>query len=87
VFTGVITDNMCAKGGHTQMRMAPTDADCTRACVTAHDAKYVLHDGKEVYTLSDQKTPDTFAGQKVRVAGTLDPKTETILVDSITAAR
>jgi hypothetical protein len=87
VFTGVITDNMCAKGGHAQMRMGPTDADCTRACVSAHDAKYVLYDGKEVYTLSDQKTPDKFAGQKVRVAGRLDAKTKTIQVDSITAAQ
>jgi hypothetical protein len=87
VFTGVITDNMCAKGGHAQMRMGPTDADCTRACVSAHDAKYVLYDGKEVYTLSDQKTPDKFAGQRVRVAGRLDAKTKTIQVDSITAAQ
>jgi hypothetical protein len=86
VFTGVITDNMCAKGGHAQMRMGPTDADCTRACVSAHDAKYVLYDGKEVYSLSDQKTPDKFAGQKVRVEGTLDAKTKTIRVDSMTAA-
>ena len=85
VFTGVITDNMCAKGGHAQMRMGPTDADCTRACVSAHDAKYVLYDGKDVYGLSDQKTPDKFAGQKVRVDGTLDAKTRTIQVKSITA--
>ena len=35
--------------------------------------------------LSDQKTPDTFAGQPVRVVGTLDVKTKTIHVDSITA--
>lgn len=85
-FTGVITDDMCAAGGHSQMQMGPTDADCTRACVSAHGARYVLYDGKDVYDLSDQKTPDEFAGQKVRVAGTLDVKTKTIQVDSITAA-
>ena len=85
-FTGTITDNMCARGGHAQMRMGPTDADCTIACVRAHDATYVLYDGKDVYTLSDQQTPEKFAAQKVRVIGTLDAKTKTIQVDSIAAA-
>ncbi len=37
-FTGTITDNMCAKAGHSQMRMGPTDAECTVACVGAHGA-------------------------------------------------
>lgn len=86
-FTGTITDDMCARAGHAQMRMGPTDADCTVACVRAHDAKYVLYDGKDVYTLSDQQTPEKFAAQKVTVIGTLDAKTKTIQVDSITAAK
>ena len=86
-FTGTITDNLCAKAGHAQMRMGPTDAECTIACVGAHGAMYVLYDGKDVYTLSDQKTPEKFAGQKVRVVGTLDVKTRTIQVDSIAAAK
>jgi Protein of unknown function (DUF5818) len=87
-FTGTITDNMCAnKAGHSQMRMGPTDAECTMACITAHGASYVLYDGKDVYTLSDQKTPEKFAAQRVRVTGTLDAKTKTIQVDSITAAK
>jgi hypothetical protein len=86
-FTGVITDNMCARANHASMRMGPTDADCTKACVSAHDAKFVLFDGKEVYALSDQKTPEKFAAQKVTVVGTLDVKTKTIQVDSMTAAK
>jgi hypothetical protein len=86
-FTGTITDNMCAKAGHAQMRMGPTDAECTVACVGAHGAMYVLYDGKDVYTLSDQKTPEKFAGQKVRVVGTLDVKTRTIQVESISASK
>jgi hypothetical protein len=86
-FSGTITDSICAMGGHAQMRMGPTDADCTTACVTAHDAKYVLADGKDIYALSDQRTPEKFAGQKVRVVGGLDAKTKTIQVDSITAAK
>ena len=86
-FTGTITDNMCAKGGHSQMRMGPTDAECANACIRSHGATYVLSDGKDVYTLSDQQTPEKFAGQKVTVVGTLDVKTKTIRVDSMTAAK
>jgi hypothetical protein len=86
-FTGAITDSMCAQADHSRMRMGDTDAECTLACVDAHDAMYVLYDGKEAYTLSDQKTPQKFAGKKVTVTGTLDAKTKTIQVDSIIAAK
>ena len=86
-FVGTITDNMCPKANHSGMQMGPTDADCTRACVAAHGAAYVLFDGKNVYKLSDQKTPDTFAGQKVKVTGTVDAKTKMIHVESISAAK
>lgn len=87
-FTGVITDSMCAKADHSQMRMGPTDAECTIACVDVHGAAYVLYDGKEeAYTLSDQKTPEKFAGKRVTVTGTLEAGTKTIQVDSITAAK
>jgi len=90
-FTGVITDSMCATADHSRMRMGPTDAECTIACVLAHGALYVLYDGKEVYTLSDQQKPEKFAGKKVTVRGTLDAKTKTIRMDnsgdSITAAK
>jgi hypothetical protein len=86
-FTGTITDNMCAQAGHAQMRMGPTDAECTTACISAHGATYVLHDGKNIYTLSDQQTPEKFAARKVRVVGALNAKTKTIQVDSITAAK
>ena len=86
-FTGTITDDMCASAGHASMRMGPTDAACTKACVMEHDAAYVLVDGKNVYALSDQKIPAQFAGQKVKVVGTLDAKTRTIKVASITAAK
>lgn len=86
-FAGVITDDMCAKDGHETMRMGPNDAECTKACISAHGAEYVLADGTDVYTLSDQKTPETFAGQRVRVTGTLDTRTRAIQVQSISAAR
>ena len=86
-FTGTITDDMCGKDGHAQMRMGATDADCAVACISAHGATYVLYDGKDVYTLSDQRTPEKFAAQKVTVVGTMDAKTKTIHVESITAAK
>jgi hypothetical protein len=86
-FTGVIFDDMCAYTGHAAMKMGPTDADCTRACVEAHGAKFVLLDGKTVYGLSDQQTPEEFAGSKVTVIGILDAKTNTIQVKSISAAK
>jgi hypothetical protein len=84
---GTITDDMCAGVGHAQMRMGPTDAECTVACIQAHGATYVLYDGKNTYTLSDQKTPEKFAGQRVKVVGTVDTKTKTIQVESIAAAK
>lgn len=86
-FTGVITDSMCPTGDHSGMRMGPTDAECTVACVMEHGAEFVLYDGKSVYTLSDQQTPEKLAGQKVKVIGTLDAKTKTIHVASIAPAK
>jgi hypothetical protein len=84
-FTGTISDDMCATGTHAAMRMGPSDAECTVACVMAHGASYVLMSGRDVYKLSDQRAPEALAGQKVRVAGTLDARTNTITVRSIAA--
>jgi hypothetical protein len=84
-FTGVISDDMCT-AGHAAMRMGPTDAECAVACADLHGSTYVLVSGKTVYTLSDQKTPAGWAGQTVRVVGSLDEKKKLILVESITAS-
>ncbi len=86
-FTGTITDAMCDTANHAAMRMGPTDAECAKACAEEHDAAYVLFDGKDVYQLSDQKTPQQFAAKKVTVVGTLDAKTKMIHVASIAAAK
>lgn len=87
--TGVISDDMCADAGHASMRMGPTDAECTIACVDAHGATFVLVIGHDVYTLSDQQLPQKFAGQRVRVTGTVETvKTAKIFhVKSIVAAK
>jgi hypothetical protein len=44
-FIGIVTDTECANANHAQMRMGPTDAECTTACIFAHGAMYVLYDG------------------------------------------
>jgi hypothetical protein len=71
-FTGVITDSMCGKD-HAMMKVTP-DSKCVLECVKS-GSKYALYDGKNVYVLSDQKTPEKFAGQRVKVTGTLFEKT------------
>jgi hypothetical protein len=79
-FTGVVTDTMCG-ASHKAMNVTP-DSKCVRDCVKA-GAKFALLVGDKVYTLSDQQTPDKFAGEKVKVTGTLNSKTNIITVEKI----
>jgi hypothetical protein len=81
-YTGVITDAMCGKN-HAMMKVTP-DSKCVLECVK-HGSKYAQFDGKTAYVLSNQKTPEQFAGMKVRVIGTLYQKTQVLQVDSIAA--
>jgi hypothetical protein len=83
-FTGVITDTMCG-ADHAHMGVKP-DSKCVRECVKG-GSKYALYDGKNVYALSDQQTPEKFAAEKVVVKGTLFQKTKIIKVDSIEKAK
>jgi len=85
-FTGTITDDMCAKADHKDMKMG-TDEKCVTECIKGMSGKYVLYDGKDTYVLSDQKGPAKFAAKKVTVTGTLDATTKTIKVDKIEAAK
>ncbi|MEO8127416.1 MAG: hypothetical protein ABJF23_24625 [Bryobacteraceae bacterium] len=85
-YTGTITDSMCLMN-HKPMNIKP-DSKCARECVRNNkDVKYVLHDGKNTYKLSDQKTPEQFAAQKVKVTGTLYPKTGVLKVDRMEAIK
>ena len=86
-FTGVITDTECSTADHSHMRMGPTDAECVTACISEHGGTYVLFDGKNVYALSNQKTPEKFAARKVTITGTLDATGKAIQVDSIRLAK
>jgi hypothetical protein len=81
-FVGSISDSMC---GAKHMMPGESDRDCTLECVKA-GAKYILVDpGGKIYQLSDQKSPEPFAGSKVQVTGTL--KGDTIVVRSMEAAK
>jgi len=82
-FVGNISDSMC---GLKHMMPGQSDKDCTLECVKA-GSKYVLADvvNGKVYQLSDQKKPEEFAGQKVKVTGTL--KGDMISVSAIEPAK
>lgn len=95
-FKGEIMDSQCAmNGSHAEMLkkegMGDKNANdpmarkmCTENCVKM-GGKYVLYDSaaKKVYQLDDQTKPQQFAGQNVRVSGTLDKGSETIHVTNI----
>lgn len=85
-YTGTVTDTMC-KRDHKPMNVAPDDK-CVKECVgDGKTYKYALLVGTEIYTLSDQETPATFAGRRVVVTGVLYEKTKILKVESIEAAR
>lgn len=80
-FVGNISDSMCG----LKHMMPGGDKECTLKCVEG-GGKFVLADpkSKKVYELSDQEKPRGFAGQKVKVSGTLSGNM--ISVSSIEAA-
>jgi hypothetical protein len=92
-FIGEIADSQCALGVHsldrshqTMIKMGnagKTAADCTRYCVKERGGKFVLQTKTEVYKLDKQDLAEKSAGQKVKVTGTLDPKTNIILIGTI----
>ena len=90
-FDGEIMDSQCAKmGSHDMMikKEAAKDAkECTQACVKM-GGKYVLFNAanQAVYQLDDQTKPAQFAGEKVKVTGTLNKKTKTIHVTGVQSA-
>jgi hypothetical protein len=80
-FTGAIGDSMCG----AQHMMEGSAKDCTLKCVDG-GSKFILVDSKgKIYQLSDQTKPRAFAGQNVKVTGTLNG--DMITVSSITAAK
>lgn len=85
-FVGVITDTMCG-ANHKPMNVSP-ESKCVKDCIRMDKkVKYALYDGKNVYTLSDQQSPEAFAAQKVKITGKLFEKTKILQVDKIEAAK
>ena len=89
-FRGDIADSQCALNVHSLTRshqemlksksMGGTPASCTLYCIKYMGGYLVLSTKKDAYRLDDQEQATRFAGQKVRVTGTLDEKTHTIHV-------
>jgi len=94
-FIGEISDTQCAMNIHslsrsheemvTKKTMGVDAASCARACVR-RGGEWVLRSGDEVYRLKSQAGIEQFAGLKVKVAGTLDAKTNSIDNTSIEVA-
>lgn len=82
-YSGEIMDSRCAAmSGHGDKEAKA----CTLTCIS-RGASFVLYDPitQTVYQLDDQKKPAEFAGQKVKVVGTLNKTTKTIHVIEIQA--
>jgi hypothetical protein len=95
VFGGEIADSQCALNVHSlsqshreMMGMKPeikTDAECVRFCVKERGGRYVLQTRTKVYKLDAQVLAEQWAGQKVKLVGSLDPKTNIITVEKMEA--
>lgn len=91
VFSGEIMDSQCAAMSGHEMMMKDENAkdakDCTVKCVQ-DGGKYALYDAKtkKAYSLDDQAKAKEFAGQNVKVEGTVDRSGKTIHVTGISPA-
>ena len=80
-YEGMITDTHC--GAKHQASISKSAADCVRVCVHG-GAQFALVDGEKTYALNgDLSLLKRVAGERARVAGTLNGNT--ITVSSITA--
>jgi len=72
---------------HTEMLkvkgVGKTAADCTLYCIKNRGGRFVLETKRNVYLLDKQELAEGYAGQRVKLTGTLDPKTGTIQVRRI----
>ncbi|HXM59800.1 MAG TPA: hypothetical protein VN950_03020 [Terriglobales bacterium] len=94
-FRGEISDSQCALNVHslTQSHQemlksksgdaGNTPASCSQYCIAHLGGKFVLASKGHVYHLDNQDLPRSFLGEKVKVRGFLDSKTEIIHVVDI----
>jgi hypothetical protein len=94
LFKGEIWDQACAKrGSHDVMAREagiPSGPRMARKCtLLCHEmgSPLVLYNPstRKIYKLDDQKKAVPFAGKKVEITGILDPATNTIHIERITA--
>ena len=83
VFTGQISDSICAKGHHIDV--IKSAKNCILTCVKSDGAQFVLSNSKTKrnYKLDDQRQPEAFAGQEVIVIGSYDKDANVIHVAGI----
>jgi hypothetical protein len=89
-FVGEISDSQCALNIHSLTRshqemlksksMGGNAKECADYCVRYLGGVLVLSSKQDVYRLSNPEQVVPFTGQKVKVTGTLEPKTKTIHV-------
>ena len=60
-----------------------TDADCVWYCAKERGGRFVLQIKSKVYKLDKQDFGREYAGHKVQITGTLDPKTNVIHVRQV----
>jgi hypothetical protein len=87
-FHGQIADTQCALNVHSLTRShaemlkakatGGTEGSCATYCVRYLGGDFVLSAKGEVYRIDNQEKVRLFAGQKVKITGTLEPKTKTI---------
>ena len=94
-FRGEISDSQCALNvhsltqSHQEMLKSKSGeagnaaASCSQYCIVHLGGKFVLASRGHVYHLDNQDLPRGFVGEKVKVRGILDPKTEMIHVADI----
>ena len=96
-FKGEISDSQCALNvhsltkSHEEMLKSKSGAaghnaaSCSVYCINQLGGKFVLVSKGHVYHLDNQDLPRRFVGQKVKLRGTLDAKSEVMHVISIDA--
>jgi len=96
-FRGEIGDTQCALNvhsmtrSHTEMlkskKMGGTPDACASYCVQYLGGDFVLSSKNDVYRLDNQEKVRLFAGQKVKITGTLESKNKTIHIVDIEPAQ
>lgn len=86
--SGVISDSRCKFDHDTGNKSGKKNdpANCTRKCVSEGN-NLVLADkkGNTIYTFSNSKLAEEFAGKSVTVTGQIDPQTKVIKIQKIKA--